>query len=85
MLEIILINCCIGGFFVMTPTFLQLVFSQKTGSQAYGFFWQAFGLANLLQYIYVSQLSKAITFNGVIYVCLGMATISALLVIFGNF
>jgi hypothetical protein len=43
-------NCCIGGFLVMTPTFLQLVFGERVGSNIYGFFWGAFALSNMLQY-----------------------------------
>lgn len=29
MVLIVLLNCCLGGFLVMTPTFLQYVFGQK--------------------------------------------------------
>lgn len=69
----------------MTPTFLQLVFGERVGSNIYGFFWQIFGLANLVQYAYVSGLSPKITFNNVIYICLGMSVISLIIVTTANF
>jgi hypothetical protein len=69
----------------MTPTFLQMVFGEKIGSNIYGFFWEAFSLSNLLQYVYVSSLSQLITFDNVIYICLGMSLFSLVLVITGNF
>ena len=78
-------GCCLGGFLVLTPTFLQIIFGEIVGPNIYGFFWEIFGLANLIQYAYVSGLSSKITFNNIIYICLGMTVISALLVIFGNF
>jgi hypothetical protein len=82
---IFLNGCCLGGFLVSTPTFLQIVFGQVVGSNIYGLFWEVFGLSNLLQYAFVSGLSMKISFNGIIYICLGMASISAALVAFGNF
>ena len=69
----------------MAPTFLQIVFGDRVGSNIYGFFWEVFGLANLVQYAYVSGLSSKITFNNVIYICLGMSLIALLLVIVSNF
>lgn len=78
-------GCCLGGFLVLTPTFLQIVFGEVVGPNIYGFFWEIFGLANLVQYAYVSGLSNKITFNNVIYICLGMSVFSLILVIFGNF
>jgi hypothetical protein len=78
-------NVCIGGILGTAPAFLQLVFGIKLGSHVYGFFWTVFSTANLLQYVYVSQLSQLITFDGIIYVCLGMCIVSGTLVITGNF
>ena len=69
----------------MAPTFLQIVFGDRVGSNIYGFFWEVFGLANLVQYAYVSGLSSKITLNNVIYICLGMSLIALLLVIVINF
>lgn len=73
---------CMGGFLVMTPTVLQIILGQVVGSNIYGFYWDVFGLANLLQFAFVSGLIQHITFNGVIYICLGMSVISGLIVIF---
>jgi hypothetical protein len=69
----------------MAPTFLQIVFGERVGSNIYGFFWEVFGLANLVQYAYVSGLSSKITLNNVIYICLGMSFIALLLIILSNF
>lgn len=85
LLLIFVSNCCIGGFLVMTPTFLQLLFGERVGSNIYGIFWESFALANMLQYVYVSCVSPNISFNNVIYICLGMSIISLILVISGNF
>jgi hypothetical protein len=74
-----------GGYLVMTPTVLQVIFGQKIGSNIYGFFWEIFGLANFMQYVFVSFVSKKITFNGIIYICLGMTVLSLLFIVFGNF
>jgi hypothetical protein len=78
-------GCCMGGYLVMTPTVLQSIFGQSIGSNLYGFFWEIFGLANLIQYVFVSTVSPKITFNGIIYICLGMTVLSLLLIIIGNF
>jgi hypothetical protein len=69
----------------MAPTFLQIFFCDRVGSNIYGFFWEVFGLDNLVQYAYVSGLSSKITLNNVIYICLGMSLIALLLVIVINF
>lgn len=74
-----------GGYLVMTPTVLQNIFGQNIGSNVYGFFWEIFALTNLLQFAFVSGLSKIITFNGIIYICLGMTVFAGFLIIFGNF
>lgn len=81
---IFLAGVCMGGFLVMTPTVLQVIFGQAVGSNIYGFYWCVFGLANLLQFAFVSGLIQHVTFNGVIYICLGMSTISGSLVVFAN-
>ncbi len=74
-----------GGILVGAPTFLQIVFGQAVGSNAYGIYWEVFGLANLLQYGFVSGLSSKITFDGIIYICLGMSALALIIVVFGNF
>lgn len=84
-LFLILLNgCCMGGFLVATPTYLQIVFGQRVGSNIYGVFWEVFGLTNLLQYGFVSGVSSKITFDGIIYICLGMAVISLIIVIIAD-
>ena len=85
-LFLILMNgICIGGMLVGAPTFLQIVFGQVVGSNVYGIYWEVFGLANLLQYGYVSGISSKIAFNGIIYICLGMSSLALIIVVFGNF
>ncbi len=74
-----------GGILVGAPTFLQIVFGQVVGSNSYGIFWEVFALANLLQYGFVSGLSLLITFDGIIYICLGMSVIAMLIVVLGDF
>lgn len=69
----------------MTPTVLQSIFGQSIGSNVYGFYWSTFGISNLIQYAFVSGLSKKITFNGVIYICLGMTIFAGILIVFGDF
>lgn len=85
MLLIILINLCLGGFLGTTPTFVQLVFGVKVGSNAYFFFWEIFGVSNMIQYAFVNGLAPKITFNGIIYICLGMSIFSGFLAIVSNF
>lgn len=68
---VLVAGICMGGFLVMTPTVLQIVFGARIGSNVYGIFWDVFGIANLIQYAYVSGLTKRISFHEVIYVCLG--------------
>lgn len=44
-----------------------------------------FGIANMIGYLFVSQLAQIIGFNGVIYVCLGMVLMSFPIVIITKF
>lgn len=53
---VFIVNCCLGGYLVITPIFSQLVFGQSTGSNAYGFFWTTYSIANFIQFAYVSTL-----------------------------
>lgn len=76
MFLIFLINICLGGFLVTTPTVLQYIYGPSTGANIYCFFWENYALANLLGYIFVSQLTKAIGFNNIIYVTLGMCVLA---------
>lgn len=86
LVEVFLINCCLGGFLVSTPTSLLSIYGPTTGANIYGIFWENFGIANMLGYIFVSQLSKSIGgFDSVIYVCLGMSCIAIPIVIFTKF
>lgn len=80
-----LINCCIGGGFVVAPTFSQIVFGQVVGSNIYGFFWCTYGAANFIQYAYIRGLSGLITFDNVIYICLGMSVLSIIIIVCTNF
>lgn len=81
----LLINFCIGGLLVVTPTVAQAIYGQKTGSNIYGFYWEVVATANFVQYLFVSNLSKTIGFDIIIYICLGMAGLAIPLVIFTKF
>jgi hypothetical protein len=74
-----------GGFLVTTPTVALFIYGLQTGSNIYGIYWEAFGLANFVGYLYVSQLSKKIGFNGAIYTCLGMVSLAIPIVILTKF
>lgn len=85
LIEIFLINSCLGGLFVITPTASLSIYGSRTGTNIYGIYWSVFSIANFVGYIYVSQLSKLIGFDGTIYVCLGMVLCSIPLVYFTKF
>lgn len=85
LLEIFIINCCLGGFLVSTPTSALCLYGPTTGANIYGILWDIFGFSNLLGYIFVSQLSKSIGFDNVIYVCLGMSILALPIVVFTKF
>lgn len=85
-LFLILLNgIYIGGMIVRVPTFLHIVFGQNVGANTYGMFWKVFGLANLLQYGYVSGVTPKIGFDGIIYIWLGMSVVSLMTVKLSNF
>jgi predicted MFS family arabinose efflux permease len=85
LIEIFIINCCLGGFLVTTPTSLLSIYGSTTGSNIFGLYWENFGIANLIGYVFISQLAKVIGFDGVIYVCLGMTVVALILVTFTKF
>ena len=85
MFLILLNGICMGGMIVGAPTFVHVVFGQNVGSNAYGMFWNTFGLANLLQYGYVSGVTPKIGFDGIIYIWLGMSVVSLMTVKLSNF
>ncbi len=39
LVEIFMVNVCLGGFLVTTPTVSQYIYGQTTGANIYGFFW----------------------------------------------
>lgn len=82
---VFLINACVGGFLVVTPTVAMQIFGAKVGSDIYSFYWISYSVANFIGYLYVSQLSAIIGFNNVLYICAGMAGISVLIIIFYDF
>ena len=69
----------------MAPTVSQIIYGQKIGSDFYGFYWTVFALSNLLQYAFVSGLTDKITFNGNIYIVLGMTALSLIVLIVYRF
>jgi hypothetical protein len=75
----------LGGLFVITPTAALYIYGQQTGTNIYGIYWEVFGLANFVGYLYVSQLKKLIEFDGIIYTCLGMVSLAIPIVIFTKF
>lgn len=58
LVEIFIINLCLGGLLVVTPTVIQIIFGTKTGSNIYGFFWCMIATSNWIQYFYVGYVSK---------------------------
>ena len=76
---VFLVNCCLGGLLVMAPTTGQSIFGQKTGSNIYGFYWTVFAVANFLQYAFVAGIADKISFDGIIYICLGMTVVSLII------
>ncbi len=70
---------------MITPTAALYIYGQQTGTNIYGIYWEVFGLANFVGYLYVSQLSKLIGFNGIIYTCLGMVSLAIPIVVFTEF
>lgn len=85
LIEIFLVNCCLGGFLVTAPTAVHSIYGHRTGSNIYGFYWEIFSTATFIGYVYVSFLAKAISFDNVIYVCLGMCVIAIPIIIFTEF
>lgn len=39
LIEVLVINFCIGGLLVTTPTVAQAIYGIRTGSNIYGFYW----------------------------------------------
>jgi len=78
-------NCCLGGFLVSTPTAGQSLYGHNTGSSVFGINLEIFASANLIAYIYISQLSHVIGINNVIYICLALVVVSFPLVIVTKF
>jgi hypothetical protein len=85
MFIVFVMNCCVGGFQVTTPTVSQTVYGHKIGSQLYGFFWCCLALSNSISYLFVANLSKKIGFDIIIYICLGMSVVSIPIIIFTKF
>jgi hypothetical protein len=83
--EIFIINLCLGGLLVVTPTVIQIIFGTTTGSNIYGFFWCFIATSNWIQYFYVGYVSKSIGFDNVLYICLAMATVPFLILIFYHY
>lgn len=82
---IFLSGVCFGGFTVITPTFSQIVFGTTIGSKVYGIYAQVLAISNFVQFAYVLGLKKYLTFDGIIYLCLGKAIIAFFLVIIPSF
>lgn len=78
-------NVCIGGLLGTTPTLLHLIFGVKVGSSAYAVYWQVFAISNFLQYGFVIGLSPLISFDGVLYICLGMTVLAMIFILLANF
>jgi predicted MFS family arabinose efflux permease len=83
--EVFMINCCLGGFLVVTPTGLQTIYGHTTGSKIYAVYMVNFALANFIAWVYISQLSNVIGFNNVIYICLFMMGIAVPVVVLIKF
>ncbi len=70
---------------VLTPTVALYIYGLQTGSNIYGIYWESFGVTNFIGYLFVSQLSKKIGFNNLIYIVLGMLLLAIPAVIFTKF
>jgi hypothetical protein len=69
-------NSCLGGLFIITPTYVQMVFGQSIGCDLYGFFWCSFAFSNFLQYFLVNNLKDYIGgFDNILIICLGLSMI----------
>jgi hypothetical protein len=51
LIEVFLINSCLGGLFVITPTAALYIYGQQTGTNIYGIYWEVFGMANFVGYL----------------------------------
>lgn len=80
-----LANACIGATFSLAPSFSQLVFGQRTGSNIYGLVFLAIASSNFIQFGFVKGLAPLITFNGIIYICLGMSALIIPIILFSKF
>ena len=85
MFVVVIMNMCLGGFTVTTPTCSQTIYGHKVGSRLYGFFWCALSLSNFISYLFVSNLSKKIGFDIVIYICLAMSVAAIPIIVFTKF
>jgi len=85
LIEVLFANICIGGIFGTAPSFSQIVFGHKTGSNLYGFIFLAISTANFIAFGYVKGLSPTITFDGVIYIVLGMVVACIPLIVIPKF
>jgi len=83
--EIFVIECCLGGLMVSTPTGLQSIYGPAIGSKIYGLYWETFSFSYLLAWIFVSQLTNKIGFNNIIYICLFMMALAFPVVVFLKF
>ena len=81
---VFIMNCCLGGYLVITPTFAQLAFGPEVGSNIYGLFWEIYSTANFVQYFFVSTLTESIGFDNIKYICIGMALLAIPLVVCGK-
>jgi hypothetical protein len=85
LIEVLFANICIGGIFGTAPSFSQIVFGHKTGSNLYGFIFLAISTSNFIAFGYVKGLSTSIGFDSVIYIVLGMSIACIPLIIFSKF
>ena len=85
LIEIFVIHLCLGGFLVTTPTVVQIIFGQRTGSNIYGFFWCVISIGNWIHYFFVGHLEKLIGLNNIIEICLGMTVLTFFIFIFHSY
>jgi hypothetical protein len=81
----LLANICIGGIFGISPSFSQIVFGHKVGSNLHSFVFISISAANFLAYGFVKGLSRSFGLDNVIYIVLGMSIACVPIIIFTKF
>lgn len=69
----------------MIPVVTQRVFGNLRGPAVYGYVFSTFGVSAMLGTLFVKTAQDPIGYHGMLIVCLGFTTISAIITIFYRF